>query len=168
MNKPTTVLAVDIECRSSAESIPSERDISNWANKAYKNSTRAEVAILIVDQDEIQSLNKSYRNKDQATNVLSFNAGLAPVYGVTHLGDLVLCANVIEREASEQNKSIQSHWAHMTIHGMLHLQDYDHINTADAEVMEAIEIALLASLNIANPYLIADEPLMGDSAANQQ
>lgn len=151
------MLNIDIECRSSAENLPKDNDIAHWAGIAYSGSTHAEVAMLIVDEDEIQSLNHSYRNKNQTTNVLSFNADLAAIDGVKHLGDLVLCAGIIKREAKEQQKSLESHWAHMTIHGMLHLQNYDHVSDTDAEAMEEIEIALLASLGFTNPYLIEDE-----------
>ena len=153
MNAPETMLDIDIEYRSAATSIPNKNDISHWASTAYSGNTRGEVAMLIVDEDEIQSLNHNYRNKNQTTNVLSFSADLPAIDGFIHLGDLVLCANIIEREAKQQEKSLESHWAHMTIHGMLHLQNYDHISDTDAQAMEEIEIALMASLGFSNPYL---------------
>lgn len=132
------------------------RQISRWAQAgllpAYR---RAEVSIRVVNAGQSQQLNCDYRGKDAPTNVLSFalNEG-EPVPGMEHLlfGDLVLCAPVIEREAAEQGKSIAAHFAHLVIHGMLHLQGYDHDNDADAEAMESLEIQIMARLGYPNPY----------------
>ena len=114
----------------------------------------AEITIRLVDSDESQQLNNQYRGKDKPTNVLSFPFEVPTGIELDLLGDLVICAPVIAAEAIEQNKSENAHWAHMVIHGCLHLLGYDHINDQEAEEMEALEIALLAKLNIADPYQI--------------
>ncbi|MEM7610503.1 MAG: rRNA maturation RNase YbeY [Pseudomonadota bacterium] len=114
-----------------------------------------EVALRVVDADEIQSLNATWRGKDRPTNVLAFpvDPDLAlPAQGLAPAGDLVICAEVVEREAQEQGKSIADHWAHLLMHGALHLMNFDHIGEADAAEMEEIECRALALLGIANPY----------------
>lgn len=112
----------------------------------------AELSIQVVDSDEMTRFNHQYRGKETDTNVLSFpvDAELQRQTGL--LGDLIICGDVVYREAREQAKSPEHHWAHMTIHGTLHLLGYDHIADDDAEVMETIEIARLAHLCIPNPY----------------
>lgn len=110
----------------------------------------AEITIRIVDSEESKSLNTLYRKKNYSTNVLSFL-----IDGTSHLiGDIVLCAPVIEKEAFEQAKSIEAHYAHLIIHGALHLYGYDHENKKDADMMEAKEIKILSGLGFKNPYLI--------------
>jgi len=104
----------------------------------------------------MQTLNRDYRQADKTTNVLSFPANLGELDGVTHLGDIIVCAPVISTEAQQQSKSIAAHWAHMLIHGMLHLQNYDHDSDDDAKVMENIEIELLAKIGISNPYKLLE------------
>jgi probable rRNA maturation factor len=111
------------------------------------------VAIRIVDADEGQALNLQYRGRDYATNVLSFPADLPPGVNLPLIGDLVICAPVVAREAAEQGKKPTDHWAHMTVHGTLHLLGYDHMEDAEAEAMEALETRILAGLGIADPYL---------------
>jgi probable rRNA maturation factor len=114
-----------------------------------------EIDIRVVDEEESAGLNQTYRNKQGATNVLSFPfeapAGL-PQQEVMMLGDLAICASVVEREAQEQGKAVQAHWAHMLVHGVLHLLGYDHLTDAEAEEMEQLEIVILAQLGIENPY----------------
>ncbi len=110
------------------------------------------VSILISSPREIQQLNKQYREQDKATNVLSFPMQLPDDVDVQLLGDIALCAAVINEEAQQQNKPAEAHWAHMVVHGMLHLQGYDHINTNDAEEMEALETDILNTLGFGNPY----------------
>jgi len=116
-----------------------------------------EMTIRIVDQQESQQLNADYRDKDKPTNVLSFEfeqpPGLVDIgEELPYLGDLVVCAEVVAKEAKEQNKSLEAHWAHMIIHGTLHLQGYDHIDEYDVEEMEGIEIEIMQNLGYANPY----------------
>lgn len=113
---------------------------------------KAEVALIIVDAKVMQDFNRDYRKIDKSTNVLSFPANLAALDGIKHLGDIIACASVINNEASEQAKSIEAHWAHMMIHGMLHLQNHDHNNDSEALIMETLEINFLKQLGFANPY----------------
>jgi probable rRNA maturation factor len=126
-----------------------------WVDAALRGAKRrkgAELAIRIVDADEGRALNRDYRGKDYATNVLSFPAELPPGMNLPLIGDLAICAPVVLREAAEQGKSPRDHWAHLTIHGVLHLLGYDHIVDAEAEAMEALETRILAGLGIADPY----------------
>jgi probable rRNA maturation factor len=112
----------------------------------------AELTLRITDSAEVQQLNKTYRDKDQSTNVLSFPADLPPELNIPLLGDIIISAEVVEQEALEQGKSSEAHWAHMVIHGTLHLLGYDHIDDNDAEAMESLETQLLSQLGYANPY----------------
>ena len=123
---------------------------------AYLGNSSAEAALVIVDETMMQTLNRDYRQADKTTNVLSFPANLSELDGMTHLGDIIVCAPVISTEAQQQSKSIAAHWAHMLIHGMLHLQNYDHDSDDDAKVMENIEIELLAKIGISNPYKLLE------------
>lgn len=111
-----------------------------------------ELSVRIVDAEEGRALNRDYREKDYATNVLSFPAELPPGVPLPILGDLVLCAPVIAREAEEQGKPLKHHYAHMLVHGVLHLLGHDHMDEAEAEAMEAIEREVLAGLGIPDPY----------------
>jgi probable rRNA maturation factor len=110
------------------------------------------VTIRLVDRDEMRRLNERYRGKDAATNVLSFPADLPDAVGIPLLGDVVLCAPLLIEEAQAQGKLPEAHWAHLTIHGVLHLLGHDHLDPAEAAVMEGLEIELLAGLGIGNPY----------------
>ncbi|HEY0197197.1 MAG TPA: rRNA maturation RNase YbeY [Rhodanobacter sp.] len=135
--------------------LPSSASFRRWAEAALRGARRrkpAELAIRIVGTDEGRALNRDYRGKDYATNVLSFAVELPPGARLPLIGDLAICAPVVQREAAEQGKSPRDHWAHLTIHGVLHLLGYDHIDDRDAESMEALEIRILAGLGIADPY----------------
>ncbi|MEL0658770.1 rRNA maturation RNase YbeY [Psychromonas arctica] len=117
----------------------------------------AELTIRIVDNEESQQLNHQYREKDKSTNVLSFPFQNPPGITLPLLGDLVVCKEVVEKEATEQQKPLISHWAHMTIHGTLHLLGFDHIEEDEAEAMESIETKLMIELGYSDPYLSEKE-----------
>jgi len=125
-----------------------------WLDQVtQKLNVSGEICIKIIDETESQDLNNTYRQKDKATNVLSFPAEIPEFVESSHLGDLAICAPLVKQEAEEQNKVIQNHWAHLVIHGCLHLLGYDHIEDSEAEEMEALEVKLLAALGIGNPYI---------------
>lgn len=132
--------------------LPAEEKFLLWAESSYCGDDETIASLQIVGSDEMQVLNKNYRGKDKATNVLSFPMELPEEVGINILGDLALCAEVIESEAKQQTKKSEAHWAHMLVHGMLHLQGYDHIEDDEAEVMEAKEIGILQQLGFDNPY----------------
>ncbi|RVU31366.1 rRNA maturation RNase YbeY [Neptunomonas marina] len=143
---------VDVQREVELEAI-SDADFEQWVSCALTGrKTEGEVCICIVSPEESQQLNNDYRGKDKPTNVLSFPFDAPPEVPVSLLGDLAICADVVASEAQEQGKPLRNHWAHMTIHGVLHLIGYDHIKDADAEAMEALEVEILASLDIPNPY----------------
>lgn len=137
--------------------LPSQATMESWLHAVLRDECDQqgdlELTIRIVDEEEGQSLNSDYRGKDYPTNVLSFPADLPEEIDIPLLGDLVICAPVIAREAHEQGKTLEAHWAHMIIHGTLHLLGYDHITDEDAEVMESLEIKILNKLGFPNPYL---------------
>lgn len=132
---------------------PDPAQLQAWLDASGQGiEEHLEVVVRIVDEAESQALNRDYRGQDRPTNVLSF-----PFEGPEHLpceslGDLVICAPVVEREAVEQGKPLQAHWAHMIIHGLLHLRGYDHLEDAEAEEMEDLERQILADLGFADPY----------------
>jgi probable rRNA maturation factor len=137
--------------------VPQRSSFTRWVEAALRAAKRrgnAELSIRIVDAGEGRSLNRQYRDRDHATNVLSFPIELPDGIKLPLLGDLVICAPVVAREAAEQGKPLRDHYAHMTIHGTLHLLGYDHENDADAERMEALERRVLGTLEIADPYEI--------------
>jgi probable rRNA maturation factor len=141
--------------------VPASASFRRWVEAALKGARRrkaTEVAIRIVDADEGQALNLQYRGRDYATNVLSFPVELPPGVDLPLIGDLVICAPVVSLEAAEQGKKPADHWAHLTIHGTLHLLGYDHVDDAEAEAMEALETKVLAGLGIADPYEVRPEP----------
>ncbi len=121
-------------------------------NTSSQKLDEAEVSLYIVDEAESQELNAQYRGKDKPTNVLSFPADIPEEVGVPLLGDLVVCAPVVEREAQEQGKTLEAHWAHMLVHGSLHLLGYDHIEDDEADVMEALETEIITGLGFPAPY----------------
>jgi probable rRNA maturation factor len=123
-------------------------DFVRWARAALAGG--GQVTIRLVEPDEGQDLNREYRGKDYATNVLSFPYDTEPVVS----GDLVVCPAVVAREAAEQNKPLAAHYAHLTVHGMLHLQGWDHENDEDAQAMEDEEREILAALGYPDPYAV--------------
>ncbi|MDD1783419.1 rRNA maturation RNase YbeY [Enterovibrio sp. ZSDZ35] len=135
------------------DNLPSEAQLQSWFEQAVKSfREQAEVTIRIVDEFESQSLNRDYRGKDKPTNVLSFPFEAPPGVELDLLGDLVICRQVVENEAQEQNKDLFAHWAHMVVHGSLHLLGYDHIDDEEAEEMESLEISIMNALGFDNPY----------------
>lgn len=148
------------------QDVPSEEEFQNWVNAALREGATISdnkptvVGIKLVNEAESALLNQQYRHKDYATNVLSFANDL-PEFMLTSLdeipiGDLAICAPIVEREALEQKKNAQAHWAHMVIHGILHLQGYDHENDDDANTMETLECRILARLGYDDPYSEAE------------
>ena len=144
---------VDVQIASDEDDLPDPAELRAWARAAVGGlREESELTIRIVDEAEGARLNSSYRNKDGATNVLSFP--FAPPEGVDIplLGDIVICAPVVRREANEQSKSADSHWAHMVVHGSLHLLGFDHEQAHEALEMEALETHILADLGFDSPY----------------
>lgn len=140
---------------------PSETELYN-AIKATLNhpglanklpASTPELSLRIVASEEIQALNKQYRHQDKSTNVLSFPADIPPELELGLLGDIIICAEVVNDEAAMQHKTALAHWLHMCIHGCLHLLGFDHIDAAEAEQMESLEISILDSLGYSNPYI---------------
>ena len=138
---------------SKIKSIPSKRQFKTWIEAALvPRKKKYEIVIRIVGAKEITKLNKQYRKKNKPTNILSFNF-YSPVDIKTNLlGDLVICAPVVKLEAKLQHKAITSHWAHLTVHGVLHLLGYDHKDESEAEKMEKLEVKILKKMKIENPY----------------
>ena len=148
------MLKLVLQIDSTHPTIPTKKQFQQWLNLiAAAENISSEITLRIVDQIEMQQLNKSYRHKDKPTNVLSFPYEPFPGEAQTNLlGDLVICAPVVTAEAAAQNKSELAHWAHLTLHGTLHLLGYDHEIATEADIMEAKEIAFLQQLGYANPY----------------
>lgn len=131
---------------------PSDTQMREWIESAYLAGDESYVGLKIVDEIESQQLNTEFRGKDKPTNVLSFPMQMPEGVELPILGDLALCAAVVSREAEQQGKTLHAHWAHMLVHGVLHLQGYDHIGDAEAEEMEALEREILAKLGYPDPY----------------
>ncbi len=145
---------VDLQIEVNDQNLPNQAQFESWVGAALSGRrTSGEVCIRIVDADESQALNREYRGKDKPTNVLSFPFEVPPGVPLDLLGDLAICASVVAAEADEQHKRLHDHWAHMVIHGTLHLLGFDHINDDDAQEMEALETQLLARFGIADPYV---------------
>lgn len=154
----TMPLELDLQVASAAPDLPSEAQFRAWCELALRQRPESELTIRLVDEAEGLELNSTYRHKDYATNVLSFPADVPDeLLDIPLLGDLVICAPVVAREALEQRKPLQAHWAHLVIHGCLHLLGYDHIDDAEAEEMETLERELLAELGHPDPYACDDE-----------
>ncbi len=147
---------LEVQYTVDASQLPSCDDLQSWVDTALKEySQRFSICIRIVDADESQALNSQYRGKERPTNVLSFpfETPDCVTQQVEILGDLLICAPVVAQEAIEQQKTLFDHWAHMTIHGTLHLLGFDHIEDGEAEEMEQLEKDILAKLDICDPYL---------------
>lgn len=132
---------------------PSPALIESWVEAALSGQRdEAELAVRIVTVEEIQQLNRTYRKQDKPTNVLSFPFDQSHGVELPLLGDVVICAAVVAQEAQQQHKPLWNHWAHMVVHGVLHLIGYDHIDEVEAERMEALEVEVLQRVGISNPY----------------
>lgn len=143
---------IQIACENE-QGLPSDDQLQAWFEQAVRAARpQAEVTIRIVDEGESQSLNRDYRGKDKPTNVLSFPFDAPPGVEIDLLGDLIVCRQVVEQEAQQQGKALMDHWAHMVVHGSLHLLGYDHIEDDEAEQMEALERELLAAMGVSDPY----------------
>ena len=142
---------LSVQIASELANLPTKAQFKKWAKAALRVDT--EVTIRIVDAQEALALNSTYRGKDYATNVLTF-----PLTETPHLmGDIIICAPVVMAEAAAQNKSLEAHFAHLTVHGVLHLHGYDHETEPQAELMESLEITILQKLGYANPYLNTED-----------
>ena len=151
----TITLDIQLACENTY--LPSTEQMQLWAETALLPYNKSfELTLRLVDVSESQQLNHQYRGKDKPTNVLSFPFEVPDGIELDLLGDLVICADVVENEAIAQNKTVNAHWVHMIIHGCLHLLGYDHISEDEAIEMETIEIDLLASLGLENPYIEID------------
>ncbi|WP_029404627.1 rRNA maturation RNase YbeY [Stutzerimonas stutzeri] len=150
------MIELDLQVAASG-TIPDEADLRRWCELALRQRKGdSELTIRLVEEDEGRELNRTWRQKDYPTNVLSFPADVPDeLLDIPLLGDLVICVPVVEREAAEQGKALQAHWAHLVMHGCLHLLGYDHIDDEEAEEMESLERQLLAELGHPDPY--ADE-----------
>lgn len=145
---------LDMQIATASTDYPVEQQFQLWVDLALADKAEdTEIVIRLVDEAESAELNSQYRHKTGATNVLSFPFEAPPGIQFDLLGDIVICAPLISQEAIAQKKLPEQHWAHITIHGVLHLLGYDHVKDQDAEEMEALEIEILSKLSIANPYL---------------
>ena len=142
-----------------SEELPSEQQLHDWVSAALEQADyqqAAQLTIRVVGDEEMTQLNETYRHKDGATNVLSFPFEAPAQVPLPLLGDVVICAPVVAQEAQQQHKALIQHWAHMVVHGVLHLLGYDHITEAQAQQMEQLEITILSRLGFANPYHITE------------
>ena len=148
-------LSLTVQNYSQSTNLPNSGQLRKWVLAALDEryfADAAELCIRIVENEEMRALNLTYRKKQNSTNVLSFPADLPPSIELPILGDIVLCAPVIAHEAVLQNKNLEAHWAHLVIHGTLHLLGFDHIDPREAEAMESQEITVMQKLGYANPY----------------
>ncbi|CDU07187.1 putative metallopeptidase [Vibrio coralliirubri] len=137
------------------QGLPTEQDIQLWLDKTIPQfQENAELTVRIVDTQESHQLNHEYRGKDKPTNVLSFPFETPPGIELDLLGDLIICRQVVEKEAEEQSKPLLAHWAHMVVHGSLHLLGYDHIEDDEAEEMESLETEIMQSMGFEDPYIL--------------
>lgn len=152
----TVDITISEDIESADDDVPEPSLLQTWADAAYLDDDGQQVSsvasVLVTTADEIQALNRQYRDRDAPTNVLSFPMQTPDGLDMSLLGDIALCASVINREAEDQHKNRQAHWAHMVVHGMLHLQGFDHIEDRDALEMESKETEILFRLGFDNPY----------------
>lgn len=153
------ILDLQVACDSTAD-LPAESQFHRWLSAAVTPfQPESEVTVRLVDEAESHELNLTYRGKDKPTNVLSFPFEAPPGIELPLLGDLIICRQVVEQEAIEQEKALEAHWAHMVVHGSLHLLGYDHIEDDEAEEMESLETEIMHGLGYPDPYLAEKDPL---------
>ncbi len=145
-------MKLELQVATEVSGLPARAAFERWAGAALEDAPRRGLVIRIVDEAESRRLNRDYRGRDRPTNVLSFPFEAPPEVPDDHLGDLVICAPVVVREAREQGKPLEHHWAHLVVHGVLHLRGFDHGSPEEAEEMEARERRILSSLDIPDPY----------------
>jgi len=147
-------LSLTVQQHSGSTKLPTEKDCFRYAEAALVDAQQDEIEVVmrLVDEAESQFLNKTYRDKDKPTNVLSFPSDVPAEIKDPHIGDLVICAPVVELEAQQQKKTLDAHWAHMVVHGVLHLRGYDHIDKEEAVEMESLERVVLDKLGFPDPY----------------
>ncbi len=144
---------LDIQVVSGSKLLPTIKQFQYWVDSVLKDKTiDSEIVIRIVDEQEMTGFNQQYRKKKGSTNILSFPFSAPDGIESLLLGDLLVCAPVVEKEAIQQNKTIQNHWAHLIVHGILHLIGYDHSDDVEAEEMETLEVNILKTIKIKNPY----------------
>lgn len=151
------MVAVEVQFAVDSAALPDAGQICTWASAALDKQLSGELTIRVVDVDESRQLNATYRHIDKATNVLSFPADWEQENGLKYYGDIAICAEIVGEEAACQCKPLHAHWAHMVIHGVLHLLGYDHLRKHDAVQMETRETMLLALFDFCNPYQQAQQ-----------
>ena len=145
---------IDIQNATEADGVPEEEEFQRWVEMALKGRRKkAELTIRLVDEPESRQLNREFRGPDRATNVLSFPFDAPAVVDLDLLGDIVICAPVVQHEAKQQAKPVTAHWAHMVVHGTLHLLGMDHQTDKEALQMEAAEVSILTNLGFHDPYV---------------
>lgn len=160
--RPADLVLVDVQRACDDQDVPDNAMFALWICRAIDVAktdvgTGAEVSVRIVGSEEMRTLNRHYRSVDSPTNVLAFPAGKIqglPSDGSANLGDLAICAAVVRSEAAEQGKIVADHWAHMLVHGSLHLLGFDHVAATDAAEMEAMEVRILSAHGVADPYIV--------------
>lgn len=145
-------IELQVQRATASEQLPADSQMERWVRTALAECANAVLTIRIVDRQESRQLNARYRGQDTATNVLSFPAELPAEIDLPLLGDIVICAPLVVAEADAQGKSVEAHWAHLVIHGVLHLLGHDHQQPDEATAMESLEVSLLESLGIGSPY----------------
>ncbi len=150
-------MAIELDLQIAVEdqqSLPAKQDFQAWLNETVQLfQADAEVTVRLVDEQESHQLNLEYRGMDKPTNVLSFPFEAPPGIEIDLLGDLIICKQIVEKEALEQNKQLKAHWAHMVVHGALHLLGYDHIEDDEADEMESLETEIMQKMGFTDPYI---------------
>ena len=148
-------MEISLDVQREVTALPSDDELLSWLKETleFEQYGDAELTIRFVNEEESAELNQQYRHKQGSTNILSFPFESPAEIDLNLLGDLVICSSIVEKQAVEQNKNELAHWAHMVVHGTLHLLGYDHLNDVDADVMETKEIKILSKLGYSDPYL---------------